>query len=231
MSASPSTRVTLERLVSEKVIDDFLPIYRASFAHLAERSAAKQVLDDEEFRQLLASSSTVKFCGWRGDRLVALALMTHDLALVPWVSIPFFWKQYPTEMAEGQIGYFLTLLVEEPERGGPWMTLLLEALSLYSVSRGVVMIFDCCRYNIEEIDVPGMIRTLGERYVDVETERIDIQHYYAYLAHDAGRHDFNAIADAGIIDLTIDPATELDVIDLRVSAPTLRPDARSDTVS
>lgn len=238
-AASTHQRVTLERGVPDHVVDAFLPVYRTSFEHLATRSAAKQVLSDGEFVALVTSPRTVKTCAWDRDELVGMALMAHDLTLVPWVSIPFFAQRWPGELAEGRLGYLLTILVHPDHRDGPWMRLMIETLALHSATRHVQMAFDCCGFNIDTVDVPAMIKALGERFARIETERIDMQHYYAYRAVDDGRSDMAAVAAEGIIDLTLEDEHEF-VIDLTDSAqatartqassakPTVRPRSGSE---
>lgn len=212
-TASTRPRVTLERRVPGHIVDAFLPVYRASFEHLATRSATKQILSDAEFVALVTSRRTVKTCAWDREELVGMALMAHDLTLVPWVSIPFFAQRWPDELADGRLGYLLTVLVHPDHRAGPWMRLMIETLAMHSAVRHVQMAFDCCGFNIETVDVPAMIKALGEGFARIETERIDIQHYYAYRAVDDGRSDLGAVAREGVIDLTLEDEGEI-VVDL-----------------
>lgn len=207
--------ITIERSLSADIVEEFLPVYQESFAHLAELSAAKQVLEDEEFRRLMRSPRTLKFCGWDvGDDLVAMALMTHDIALVPWASIPFFARHWPERIDTDHLAYLLTILVKADRRGEPWMSNIIEVLALHSAERDVLMVFDCCQFNIDVVDVPAMIKELGSRNSKILTELIDFQHYYAYRAQDVGLYDLTSINRGGVIDLRV-PDLLPEVIDLR----------------
>lgn len=226
-------RITVERSVPEQVTEQFLPVYRSSFAHLAERSAAKQVLEDGDFRALMGSESSLKFCGWakKGD-LVALALMAHDLSLVPWVSVPYFRRRWPREVNEHRIAYLLTILVHEEHRSEPWMARLIEGLAAYGGLHDTTLVFDCCRFNIEEVPVPEMIATLASRLGEVEQEIIDVQHYYTYRMADPDNLTLSVLQDEGVIDLTNTGFVDVHTIDLRddrvshLGVPTTRPGLR-----
>ena len=66
--------------IDRATTEAFLPIYRETFAHLVERSAAKQSLTDDEFRFFMGSPDVLKLTGWDDDgELCAMSLATRKL--------------------------------------------------------------------------------------------------------------------------------------------------------
>ncbi len=63
----PRGHVDVVTQVPDRVVDDFLEIYREAFAPLEVRSPARQSLTDDEFRHEMADPSVLKFVAIDGD--------------------------------------------------------------------------------------------------------------------------------------------------------------------
>lgn len=204
---SPPTspaRVTVERHLDAVVSDDFLAFYREAFEPLRTETAVEQTVSDAEFRDLAARTDVIKFVGWDdGGHPVSLALVTTNLTLVPWISVPFYERRFPEHYARNAIYYFVTLVIAPEHQDGPLIQAMIEAMALYiGMDRGVIA-FDTCQYNIDVFAVPQFIERLGRRYVHAETEEVDAQHYYAYVLQGIKEIDLRDSTDHGIvIDLT-----------------------------
>ncbi len=202
--SKPPARVTVERHLDAVVCDDFLAFYREAFEPLRTETAVEQTVSDAEFRELAARRDVLKFVGWDDDgQPISLSLVTTNLGLVPWISVPFYERRFPEHYARNAIYYFVTLVIAPDHQDGPLIRAMLEALSLYiAMDRGVIA-FDTCQYNIDVFAVPQVIERLGRRYVHGETSEIDAQHYYAYVLQGIKEIDLRDQTDHGIvIDLT-----------------------------
>jgi len=177
-------RITIERRIDDSTTERFLALYREAFAPLETVAAARQSLTDDEFREEMSDPSVLKFVGWnRRGESVALMMVATDLDVVPWISAPFYRAQFPEQAARGAIYYFGALLVAPGVRGGPWAHRLLgEGVRFVAGNVGIAA-FDCCRYNVEEIDVPRMVAEIGERLCYFDRHEVDVQRYYAYVSH------------------------------------------------
>lgn len=200
-------KITIETSVDEATTETFLPIYRETFAHLVERSAAKQSLSDDEFRFFMASHDVLKFAGWDDQgELCAISLATQKLDLVPWVSPPFFARRFPEHYQREAIFYFLTILVREEKRSDPWARALIEAFGLHCGTITGICVFDCCQYNDEVIGVPAIIAGIARSFLDLDEQVIDIQRYYAYEIKQIRTIDLREVRHRTLIDLTVQPS-------------------------
>lgn len=205
-------RFTIERAVETATTEAFLPIYRESFAPLAELSAQKQLFSDDEFRSLMASTTTLKFCGWteedHGHRvLAALAVVATDLGLVPWLSEPFFAKVYPDEHARGALGCVMTILVGLPYRNQPWIVGLVQAIGAHTVAIEGVALFDCCKFNVEEAKFPELIASITRDWATLDARLLDYQNYYGFSAEPNKVIDLREFEQETAIDLRVQPVT------------------------
>lgn len=197
-------RYSLESAVPTETTETFLPTYRESFAPLATQSAQKQLLSDEEFRQLMGSPTTLKICGWtEDDELAALAVVAMDLSLVPWLSEPFFAAHYPDEHARGAIGCVMTILVGHQHRDQPWIIGLVQAIAAHIAAVTGIALFDCCKANVEVAKFPELIAAVTPAWVGLEAELLDYQNYYGYKANPTEVIDLLAFEQETSIDLTV----------------------------
>ncbi len=200
----PPARVTVERRIDESACDDFLGFYRDAFAPLRAETAVEQTVSDPEFRDLARREDVIKFVGWdAAGRPIGLSIVTTNLGLVPWISLPFYERRYPDHYARDAIYYFVTLVIAPDHQDGPLIQAMVEAIGLYiAMDRGVIA-FDTCQYNIDVFAVPEFIERLGRRHVDGVCEEIDAQRYYGYELTGIKELDLRDRTDHGIdIDLT-----------------------------
>ncbi len=203
-------RFTIERAVDTATVDAFLPIYRDSFAPLADLSAQKQLFSDGEFRTLMSSPTTLKFCGWSDDddgrsSLAALAVVATDLSLVPWLSEPFFAKLYPDQHARSAFGCVMTILVGLPYRDQPWIVGLVQAIGVHTVGVDGVALFDCCKFNVEEARFPELIASITKDWATLDAQLLDYQNYYGFSGHPNEVIDLRRFEEETAIDLRIRP--------------------------
>ena len=174
--------ITMETKLDHETTEEFLSVYRDSFAPLEDKAAARQSLTDEEFRQEMLDESVLKFVAWdeRGQ-VAALAFVCTDLSVVPWISIPYFEQRFPEHHARGAIYYYGALLVRPDLRGGATSYELLKELCRFTAMNKAIAAFDCCRYNEDTVKLPELVATVAREVCVVDTQQIDHQRYYAYV--------------------------------------------------
>ncbi|MCU1352206.1 MAG: hypothetical protein JWM05_1415 [Acidimicrobiales bacterium] len=211
---TPEARVTIESAIDEYTRERFLDLYHESFAPLAPLAAARQSFTDDEFRMEVDHPDVLKVVGWRGDEIVAIALISTNLDVVPWISPDFYAQQFPDHYARRAIFYYSTLLVVPEERHGPWVHAITEAGALMTAVNDGLVAFDCCRFTSDEVQLPDMIREISNKYAIVETHEIDVQRYYAYVTHGVREIDLRDRKSHGV-------AISLEARGGRFSAPSL----------
>lgn len=183
--ARPRVRVParIERLtaVPGDLTEQFLEVYQSAFAPLATRSAARQALTDDEFRDEMRDASVTKLVAFDEDgEAGAMAIVATDLNLVPWISVPYYAHRFPDQYARGAI-YYVNAVVVRPERqGGPWAKAVLEELYRYVAENHAVMAFDCCGYNVDVVRLVDATTRSAHRIAHVESGELDQQRYYAF---------------------------------------------------
>jgi hypothetical protein len=89
-------RVDRTTAVPAELVEEFLAVYRAAFAPLETRAAARQSFDDDEFRDEMVDTRVLKFVAYDADgEACAMAFMATDLHAVPWISVPYFAHKFP----------------------------------------------------------------------------------------------------------------------------------------
>jgi hypothetical protein len=173
--------ITMETRLDDATTEEFLAVYRDSFAPLEDKAAARQSLTDDEFREEMLEESVLKFVAWdRKSRPAALAVVATDLSVVPWISVPYFAARFPDHFSRGALYYFGALLVRNDLRGGVAAAELLKELTRFvSINRGIAA-FDCCRYNEETLNIPELVAAGGRQICEIDTQEIDAQRYYAF---------------------------------------------------
>jgi hypothetical protein len=198
----------METTLDEAAIDEFLAVYRESFTALDDVAAARQSLDDEEFRAEMREESVLKFVAWDDDRRpVAMAFVATDLSVVPWISPSYYAERFPEHHARGVIYYFGALLVRAQHRGGLVSYELLKELSRFVAMNKGIAAFDCCQFNRDTVALPELVARVASEVCLVDTQQIDAQWYYAYVTSDLREgfsHDplpsIRAIADVAPTD-------------------------------
>ncbi|MBK5224433.1 MAG: hypothetical protein JJE52_16480 [Acidimicrobiia bacterium] len=177
-------RVTIETVIDAPTTDQFLELYRAAFDPLDGLAAGRQALSDEEFREEMELESVLKFIGWdRRERPAAMVVIATDLDVVPWISPEFWRRRFPEHAERNAIFYFGALLVSPTVRGGPWAHRMLSETVKYTARNRAVAAFDCCRHNVESVELPRMVADVAHALSYADTELVDTQSYYAYNLH------------------------------------------------
>ncbi|HEU0130694.1 MAG TPA: hypothetical protein VFQ85_06855 [Mycobacteriales bacterium] len=167
--------------VPDDLAEQFLAVYRAAFAPLETRSAARQSLTDDEFRAEMRDARVTKLVAFdeNGDA-GAMAIVATDLAVVPWISVPYYAHRFPEHFARGAVYYVNAAVVRPDRQGGPWTKAVLEELYRFVAERRAVMAFDCCGYNVDTVKLVEATARAAHRIAHVETHELDQQRYYAF---------------------------------------------------
>lgn len=175
-------RVERRTTVQSDLAQEFLSVYRETFAPLERLSPARQSLTDEEFLAAMADESVVKFVGWSRDgQPCAMAVLTTDLSTVPWISVPYFAARFPDHHRRSAIYYFHAILVRSQNQGGPWARLMFEELTRMLARQNAVAAFDACTHTIAVTRLPEMIARVANRLCLLDPIELDRQHYFAYV--------------------------------------------------
>lgn len=175
--------VRVERMthVPEELVEPFLDVYRAAFAPLATRAAARQSLTDEEFREEMRDERVVKLVAFDDrDEAGSMAIVTKDLSIVPWISVPYYAGRFPEHYARGAIYYVNAAVVRPDRQGGPWTKVVLEDLYRFVAENRAVMAFDSCGFNVDVVKLVDATARAAHRVAHVEVTELDQQRYYAF---------------------------------------------------
>jgi hypothetical protein len=180
-SRAPTTRIELLDAAPADLVEEFLSIYREAFLPLETLAPARQALTDAEFREEMVHPGVQKFVARNSEgEATALAFMTNDLTLVPWISVPYFAARYPDEFARQAIFYVGALLVRRQFQGGPWAAMLTDELVRYVAALGGVGAFDCCGYVTSTVKLPELIACVADGVSVYHRELMDSQNYFAF---------------------------------------------------
>jgi hypothetical protein len=183
-------RVTIEsELSDEATIAEFWDMYQESFAPLATLAATKQTMSEDEFRALMVDETVLKFVGWdRNGDPAAVMIVATDLSAVSWINREYFETRWPEHAERGAIYYTMAALVRPTARGSLWFrAVLLELIKFSAVNRGVTAL-DCCRHNVENVQIPRIAKVLSASVADLEYHELDTQTYFAYEFHGLKEH-------------------------------------------
>lgn len=174
-------RITRETKVGDELARKFWEIYEVAFAPLHTASPCRQFLLRDEFIAEMSDERVLKFVLWDNDgNAVAMALVATYLEAVPWISPEYYAARFPREFADRRIYYFGALLVEPGSRGLKYSEILLAELENFVFTTRGIACFDCMDSN--DTFLPALIRDTGEKQGAFEVQKLDRQHYYAYLA-------------------------------------------------
>lgn len=167
--------------VPPEMCEEFLAVYRAAFAPLETRSAARQALTDDEFREEMSDSRVTKFVAFDADgEAGAMAIVATDITLVPWISVPYYAHHFPDHYARGSIYYVNAVVVRPDRQGGPWSKIVLEEMYRFVAENRALMAFDCCGYNVDVVKLVETTARAAHRIAHLETTELDQQRYYAF---------------------------------------------------
>lgn len=175
--------VRVDRLTS--VPDDlaraFLAVYRAGFAPLETRAAARQTLTDDEFLAEMRDPRVTKLVAFdAAGEAGSMAIVATDLSLVPWISVPYYAARFPEQFARGAVYYVNAAVVRPDRQGGPWAKVVLDELYRFVAENRAVMAFDSCGFNVEVVKLVESTARACHRIAHVATVELDRQYYYAF---------------------------------------------------
>lgn len=178
-------RVTVETRLDAKTCEQFLCMYRASFAPLEAQAAGRQSLHDDEFREEMGLESVVKVVAWERDGTPAgLAFAAKDLSTVAWISPAYYAMHFPDEYARNAIYYFGGLLVSPDKQGGPWAYALMREIVRLVVRDRAIVAFDTCQLNTAN-GLPDVVRSVANQVSPAVLLELDNQRYYVCGPADA----------------------------------------------
>jgi hypothetical protein len=167
--------------VPEELVEPFLEVYRAAFEPLAIRAAARQSLTDEEFREEMRDERVVKLVAFDAHgEAGSMAIVTTDLSVVPWISVPYYAHRYPEHYARGAIYYVNAAVVRPDRQGGPWTKVVLAELYRFVAENKAVMAFDSCGFNVDVVRLVDATERAAHSIAHVEAVELDQQRYYAF---------------------------------------------------
>lgn len=175
-------RIETPAALPEDLVEEFLKVYRAAFEPLEVRAAARQSLTDEEFVAEVNHPAVLKWVARDElDRPCGMAFVATDLAIVPWISLPYYQARFPEHYARKAIYYFGGLLVHPDHQGTTAAAELLEASLGRCAEDHAIAAFDCCAFNVEVKHFTDHIDAVCRRVaIECDLQEIDVQHYYAY---------------------------------------------------
>lgn len=225
----------METTLDEVTTEQFLALYRESFSVLDDKAAARQSLDDGEFREEMKMASVLKFVAWDPARQpVALAFVATDLSVVPWVSPDYYAARFPEHYARGAIYYFGALLARPDYRGGEASYQLVKELSRFVALNDGIAAFDCCQFNLDLLNLPDLVGRVGDEVCEIDRQHIDTQRYYAFLTSNL-REDYSREPLPTISEIDTHPRPEedvfIDLVALEEAERTAERDERAETAA
>lgn len=93
--------------------EEIWQFYEEVFRPINERTPVKQTFSKGDFLAFLTNSKVVKFIVKESDELVGLGLISNQLGLDSWFSLPYFEKHFP-----GKPIFNIMVLAVRPDRRG-----------------------------------------------------------------------------------------------------------------
>jgi len=174
--------VSILHVLDPEDIEDFLAIYREAFDAVVLTSPCRQSLNDAEFREEMVDESVLKLVLWGPDgRPAAMAFAGTDISKLTWLEPRYFEAKFPDAYRASRIYYIGALLVR-PDLHGPYVVTILSYLADYAGARQGVVAFDCSEYRTAA-GMPDLIQRIADRRVVADLEKLETQHYWAYVVH------------------------------------------------
>jgi hypothetical protein len=172
-------RFTRESVIDPELILVFHDLYETAFAPLRTRSMARQVLDEEEFRQQMVDGAVTKYVAWtlEGDP-VGLCTMTNQLATVPWISPEYFAARYPEHWDRGAVWYYGFTLAHPSQRHARFLDQMVAISVVEPLAQGAICAWDMCAFNAEELGFGPRLSAAFEQTTGRLPDQSDAQNYY-----------------------------------------------------
>ncbi len=175
-------RFTRQRVVAGAHVEMFYVLYELAFGPLRLRSAARQVLTFEEFRDQMADPRVDKYLAWDDDgQPIGLTTLTKHLRSVPWISPEYFAARYPEQWARGAVYYLGFTLAHPGMRHQRFLETLIQVGVDSLTAERPVLAYDVCAFNNSALRFTERIERFLDRYPNVSVETIDAQIYYAMI--------------------------------------------------
>lgn len=177
--------VDVRREVDHLLAEELLAAYSTAFAPLAALSPVRQTYRDDDFMADMANPAIIKFVARDASGAIcAMSTLTNDLTTQPWLSPAYYEKRYPVHLSEGRLYYVGVLLVMPQHQGGPWASMLLTSVIRWLAVRRAIATFDCCSFNVDDVQLPRLIELVARREAVGNLEELGRQHFYALVLDD-----------------------------------------------
>jgi hypothetical protein len=134
--------IRLDTIDDSALAERLWGIYDATFSKVNERSPCRQSLSRDEFFMELTNESVHKYLLTSLTvGAVGVAFVSNDFKNAPWVSEPYFAKEYPEFYARKRIYYFLGIAIDREYRSNRLSLDLLEYI-IDDIPHDAIVAFD-----------------------------------------------------------------------------------------
>lgn len=168
---------TVATVLDADAIDAFYALYLGAFEPLRTEAAARHLLSYEEFEGEMRDARIEKYVV--SDELqgpIALATLTRDLSVIPWISFDYYYSRYADAIERGALFYLGYILVGGSHRRSKALLMLTDRINRTLSDAGGVLGFDLCQRNDKEGIGRLALKLLGS---SKDIELLDTQNYYA----------------------------------------------------
>lgn len=170
-------KFTVEQVLDDNAIGAFYNLYVGAFGPLKTEAAARHLLTREEFEGEMRDKRIDKYVVTDGERSpIALATLTRDLTVVPWISFDYYYSRYRDAIEHGVLFYLGYILVGDSHRRSKALLMLTDRINRTLSDAGGVLGFDLCQRNDKHGIGRLALKLLGS---SKEIELLDTQNYYA----------------------------------------------------
>lgn len=178
----------VEGLLPPDTLEQMVELYRRAFAPLATLTATRQTLDPRALVELLDDPTSATQVAYVADGSVAgFCLGVRDLTAIDWINPEFFAHHYPDEFREGRVAFCPAFVIDPAHQKTGVFLPLARAVAAYWGEHDSVLCMDCCQYNVEEENLPEILRIAASRETATSLRRLDSQVYWAFELGRAAR--------------------------------------------
>lgn len=172
-------KVTVESEISGPALEQFGKLYQRAFEPLRTLSAARQVLNDEEFAAEMTDPRVDKYVAWDQGEPIGLGTLTRELETVPWISPEYYRARYPEHAARNAIFYLgFTLTHPERRQAGAYAAMVKAMIDTVADADGVCG-YDVSAYLQDVHHYTDNVERFVKRRAPAEVLEIDRQTYFA----------------------------------------------------
>lgn len=170
--------VTFENEIDEATVARLYALYVTAFEPLRDQAAARQLLDRDEFVEIIADPRVTKVLYRRDDEALGVAALTNELDLVPWISQEYFRALYPEHAARRAIFYLPLAFVDPDQRGEHLLDQLIVAVGERLLTLKAVCGYDICAFNNRSFAFNQRITAALQRVTAIDARVVDTQTFY-----------------------------------------------------